>query len=170
MSDQVGDQRPFGQPGDQGSYGQPLGQSTYGKGYEQEIQQELTAQQYIGGTQWTPSTAGYQGQGGRNAVLLVSYRLSKPDQEYNGLIDRLKSLESWWHHLESTWLVITNLSAAQLRDSLVKHIGSSDDLLVVDITDDDWATAGFTREATDWLLQRVRSSRAGSTPRWTLER
>jgi hypothetical protein len=31
----------------------------------------------------------------------------------------------------------------------------SKDLLVIDVTDDDWATAGFTREAIDWLRKNT---------------
>jgi hypothetical protein len=50
---------------------------------------------------------------------IVCYDLNKPGQNYSDLIAKLKSYGNWWHHLDSTWLVVTRLSAQQLRDELL---------------------------------------------------
>lgn len=84
------------------------------------------------------------------ATMLVGYDLNKPGQDYGPLIDRLKSVGSnWWHHLDSTWLIKTSLSAAELRDDLRRFIDASDELLVVDVTGRPWAAVGF--DSYDWL-------------------
>lgn len=44
-------------------------------------------------------------------TLLVGYDLNRPGQNYTELIEYLKSQVTWWHHLDSTWLVVTSKSA-----------------------------------------------------------
>jgi hypothetical protein len=87
--------------------------------------------------------------------VLVSYDLNKPRQNYGGLISQLKTYHKWWHHLDSTWLLRTEDSHLQVRDALAVHIDSSDELLVVDITDDPAAWRGFGDQAASWLLDNL---------------
>ena len=53
------------------------------------------------------------------------------------------SYDSWWHHLDSTWLIKTNRSAVQVRDELKPLIDSNDELLVIEVTSDSAAWFGF---------------------------
>ena len=39
------------------------------------------------------------------ALLLIGYDLTRPGQNYPGLIEGIKELGSWWHCLDSTWLL-----------------------------------------------------------------
>jgi len=44
-------------------------------------------------------------------VLLIGYDLNKPrgDRDYPDLIEAIKAISgSWWHHLDSTWLIETD--------------------------------------------------------------
>jgi len=51
--------------------------------------------------------------------LLIGYDLNKTGKDYSGLIEKIKaSVETWWHCLDSTWIVKTNLSYIELRDLL----------------------------------------------------
>ena len=43
-------------------------------------------------------------------TLLIGYDLDKPDQDYSDLIAAIKKLGAWWHHLDSTWLVKSDLT------------------------------------------------------------
>ena len=56
------------------------------------------------------------------AVYCISYDLNKAGQKYNELYEELKSSSSWWHYLDSTWLISTSESASQLSNRLKKHI------------------------------------------------
>lgn len=85
------------------------------------------------------------------AVLMVSYDLNRPGQDYSTLHDRIKSHGAWWHHLDSTWLVTTSLSPVQMRDDLAGYIDSGDELLVIDVTGDSWATKGIAEPGNNWL-------------------
>jgi hypothetical protein len=85
------------------------------------------------------------------ATLLVGYDLIAPGKDYKPLWERLKSYGNWWHHLDSTWIVIADLTAVQLRDELKKLIDSNDELLVVNVTGDTAAWTGFNTKGSQWL-------------------
>lgn len=87
------------------------------------------------------------------STKLIAYDLNSPGQNYKDLIDAIKSLGAWWHHLDSTWLVKSNLTSTQIRDRLAVHIDSGDELLVVDVTGDARAWRGFNDRASEWLKE-----------------
>ena len=87
------------------------------------------------------------------STKLIAYDLNGPGQNYDNLIDGIKKLGAWWHHLDSTWLVKTAKSAEQVRDELKQHIDSDDELLVVNVTGDARAWVGFNTSGSKWLKE-----------------
>ena len=88
-------------------------------------------------------------------TLLVGYDLNRPGQDYAGLIDSLKNLGAWWHHLDSTLLIKTNLTPVQLRDRVKPFLDSGDELLVLEVTGVAWAGAGLPARAYTWLSDNL---------------
>jgi hypothetical protein len=84
-------------------------------------------------------------------MLLVGYDLNRPGQDYPKLTQALKSYGTWWHHLDSTWLIRTGDTVTAVRDRLGALIDSGDELLVLDVTNSNWATKGLGKDAVDWL-------------------
>ena len=84
-------------------------------------------------------------------TLLIAYDLNAPGQDYDGLIEAVKNLGRWWHHLDSTWLVVTASTATAVRDALAAHLDAGDELLVVDVTGDGRAWRGFSESGSRWL-------------------
>ena len=60
---------------------------------------------------------------------VISYDLRK-DRDYESLYKTLKSYSRWARITESTWAVVTNESAVQVRDRL-NQVTDSDDRLFV---------------------------------------
>lgn len=87
------------------------------------------------------------------ATLLVGYDLNAPNKDYGPLIDAIKALGAWWHHLDSTWLVVCSSSAADVRDMLKAYIDSDDELLVIDVTGRGRAWRGFNDRGSTWLAE-----------------
>ena len=85
------------------------------------------------------------------AVLLVAYDLNAPGRDYTSLIDYLKSFATWWHNLDSTWIVVGELSAWDLCTRVRSRTDANDEVLVLDITGDAAAWAGFSPNGSDWL-------------------
>lgn len=85
------------------------------------------------------------------AVHWVNYDLNKSGQDYTKLIDYLKSHQSWAKPLKSSFFVKTSLTASQLRDGITPYVDANDDVVVVTVTGQNWATKGISKEVTDWM-------------------
>ena len=84
-------------------------------------------------------------------TLLIEYDLSKPGQDYPGLIDYIKSTGTWANHLKSAWMVRTTMTPAELRDKLGTFLDSNDKLMVIDVTGDSAAWRGLPSSTTEWI-------------------
>lgn len=86
-------------------------------------------------------------------TLLVGYDLHRPGQDYEDLIEYLETMPSWWHHLDSTWIIEAHFSAAELRDKLKTFMDDNDTVLVIVLPKGvDWASF-LLPEGNDWLDQ-----------------
>jgi len=86
-----------------------------------------------------------------NRIVAICYDLNRPGKDYSSLIDAIKSaFPAYWHHLDSTWLVRSNLSCVEVRDLLTPHMDSNDELLVITLGGEA-AWRGFNAPAVEWL-------------------
>jgi len=86
-------------------------------------------------------------------TLLVSYDLLSPEtrNDYNVLIEYLKSFSLWAKPLLSLWLIKTIKSCEEIRDEIKSKTDSNDKILVVDITKRPWATLNISEEVLKWM-------------------
>lgn len=84
-------------------------------------------------------------------TLLIAYDLKQPEADYEGLIGAIKRQGAWWHHLDSTWLVNTELRPTEVRDRLKAYLESGDELLIIDVTGRPRAWHGFSDRGSKWL-------------------
>ncbi|MDR7371762.1 CRISPR-associated protein Cas2 [Flavobacterium aquidurense] len=87
-------------------------------------------------------------------TYLIGYDLNKSGQDYTTLIEEIKKLGTWWHCLDSTWIIKSSSNASIIRDHLKKFIDSNDELLVVCLTGEG-AWTGFTEECSIWLKNNL---------------
>lgn len=88
-------------------------------------------------------------------TILISYDLNTPGQDYDKLIEKLKSYGTYWHHLDSFWIIKTNQTYEQVRDIMETYLDNNDELLVIDITGDPAAWAGFSEKGAKWLKDNL---------------
>jgi len=85
-------------------------------------------------------------------TLMIGYDLNKQEKNYGALIDAIKQIANgYWHHLDSTWFIKSDLSPKDARGKLQQHIDPDDELLVLRVTGALWAGIGFQQSAYDWL-------------------
>ncbi|MCM3662506.1 hypothetical protein M3148_16130 [Georgenia satyanarayanai] len=89
------------------------------------------------------------------AVHWVNYDLNKAGQDYTKLIDYLKSHQNWARPLKSSFFVKTSLTASQLRDGIKQHIDGNDDIVVVTVTGQSWATYGISPNLNEWMKKNL---------------
>ena len=88
-------------------------------------------------------------------TLMVGCDLNKSGQNYDKLIDALKSnYDNWWHHLDSTWLIKTSKTCVEVRDDLKTLIDGNDELLVAELTGTA-AWTGFSDKGSTWLKNNL---------------
>lgn len=87
-------------------------------------------------------------------TYMVGYDLGKPGRDYEGLSDYLKSLGGYWHNLDSTWLITTSKTAAEVRDGAKPYLDSSDKLLVARVSAPG-AWKGFADSSSEWLKDNL---------------
>lgn len=85
------------------------------------------------------------------AIHILSYDLNK-QKDYLALYQAIKSLGSWCHPVDSTFLVISSLSTAQVRDHVRAAMDGDDSLLVCTIPKGSGtAWSGMVPAAAEWL-------------------
>lgn len=88
------------------------------------------------------------------ASYLIGYDLNRTGQDYASLIEAIKGLGSWWHCLDSTWIIKHNGPSTVIRDALSPNIDSNDELLVVKLTGEG-AWTGFNTQCSTWLKNNL---------------
>ena len=87
-------------------------------------------------------------------TYLVGYDLNKPGQDYPDLFKAIKAIGVWWHDLDSTWIIKTDLNAEDIRDKLKPPVIDPNDHLLVVRLQGNWAS-WHTQEANKWLHDNV---------------
>lgn len=66
--------------------------------------------------------------------LHISYDLNRPGQNYDKVIEKIKTLGSWARIHQSFWYVKSTLTARQAADAVWSVMDSTDTVYVVDAT------------------------------------
>jgi len=83
------------------------------------------------------------------SLYCIGYELVDRSGMYATLVGEIETHETWWHCLDSTWIIASPKTADQVKDHLQQYIGLNDKLIVVEIAGDA-AWVGFDKECSDW--------------------
>jgi hypothetical protein len=67
-------------------------------------------------------------------IYLVSYDLKVPGRDYGKLYEVLKSADSWWHYLESTWMLYSNEDIGAWNGRIRSVLDENDRFIIMDVT------------------------------------
>jgi hypothetical protein len=94
--------------------------------------------------------------GPRMRVILIAYDLHPRHGPVSESVARaIQSLGTWWHHLETIWILQCASTPAEIRDLLKPIIGFEDQLLVIDISGDPIGWVGVNDLGSKWLAENV---------------
>lgn len=89
-------------------------------------------------------------------TVLIAYDLHKLGQRYEKLRTLIhNSFPNRWYCLESTFIVVTDMTPAQVRDLCSPALDSNDELLVVGVQPSAWTTRGMADNCNSWLRNNV---------------
>jgi hypothetical protein len=86
------------------------------------------------------------------AIYMIGYDLHpSPEEHYDAFFAALEAIGTgYWDCLASTWLIMTDKTAAEIRDELKKSVRDDDRLLVMRYGEGA-AWLGFNDECRTWL-------------------
>ncbi|HPF95615.1 MAG: hypothetical protein KC582_04295 [Candidatus Magasanikbacteria bacterium] len=89
-------------------------------------------------------------------ILSISYTLKKPIQSYGLLYEKIKSIGTWCHPLESHWFVESTSEPTVIRDYLL-NTGAidTDDAILVTVVEKGYASQNLDSTVLLWLKQKL---------------
>lgn len=93
-------------------------------------------------------------------VYQINYDLRK-QRNYSNLIDKIKDYGTWANPLESCWVIATEQSASQIRDTLVSATDSDDGIIVTRLQGEAaWKNLNYDAESemTNWLKEKLNNA------------
>lgn len=85
-------------------------------------------------------------------IYLISYDLSKPEQDYEGLIGAIEKFDCL-HIQKSVWLIDTNLKTLQIYSMLKPFTDKDDKLFICSLDMDDVAGLIDNVEIQEWFTE-----------------
>ena len=87
-------------------------------------------------------------------AYLISFDLNNPGQNYDDIDNAIKAYGTWCKIVTTTYVIVSEKSAKEIRDDLQKHIDSNDKLFVLK-SGVEAAWTGFKQSTTDWLKKHL---------------
>ena len=92
---------------------------------------------------------------GARTTLIVYDIHPRFGQASEAVIKEIKSLGTWWHHLETAWIVRSIKTPAEIKSVLGPLLGFDDQVLVIDISGDVAGWAGVNEAGSQWLSENI---------------
>lgn len=86
------------------------------------------------------------------SVLLITYDLRKPGQDYKGFYQVIKNY-AWARLSESSYAIETDKSPETIYNELRHHMDDNDNLMVITLTSPWYGYNG--KDVIDWLQKRL---------------
>jgi hypothetical protein len=86
--------------------------------------------------------------------LFISYDLNVPGQNYEKVIEAVKSLGNWAHVQKSFWYVNSSYTASEAHTIVWNAMDARDSLIVVDATNNNAAWTGLSNEVSQYLKDK----------------
>ncbi|MDT0116612.1 hypothetical protein Q9R20_06370 [Microbacterium sp. PRF11] len=86
-------------------------------------------------------------------TYLVSYDLKAPGRDYEPVWTYLRA-STHWRPLDSVWFIVTDKTAIAVRDDIRKLADATDQVMVVRVDGQAWATSGLG-SGNAWMAAHV---------------
>jgi photosystem II stability/assembly factor-like uncharacterized protein len=86
-------------------------------------------------------------------VFAICYELKSPGKNYGPFFEAIKNSAKWCHFPDSTWLIYTSETPAEISNQLSPHIVEGDYLLIIEVRKN--FNGCLPKEAWNWIDQHV---------------
>jgi len=88
-------------------------------------------------------------------ILLITYDKKNFLKNYDSFYNTIKTANSWWHHLNNTWLIKTDEDPTYWYNLLAPHILANDRLLIIEVKPN--YQGWLNEDAWKWINDQFRS-------------
>jgi hypothetical protein len=93
-------------------------------------------------------------------MFLITYDF-KNEEIPKSFFETLQHLGSWWHFINGSWLVSTELDAGAIQDRLADHLDENVNLLIVEAGRE--MSGWLPKNAWDWIRENRANRELAST-------
>lgn len=86
---------------------------------------------------------------------LVTYNLNNYAKYYSPLSDRLKGFPRWAKIFQRTWIICSSMPVGRIRTILSNVIEDEGRILVVEITNSNWAALNIDDKVVEWMKENI---------------
>lgn len=85
-------------------------------------------------------------------IILITYNLT-PNRDYTAFFNAIKSspATTWWHYIDSTWLIKTDELPEAMLERFRPHINEGTDTILITKTDTSVYNGWLPKEAHEWI-------------------
>lgn len=87
-------------------------------------------------------------------TFIITYDLSAPARNYEGLLKQIKSYGTWAKICESSYIIKTDKGPVEIRDHLLEQIDDNDKLFVGTLASPA-AWYGMSESVSNWILKHL---------------
>ena len=87
-------------------------------------------------------------------IYFVTYDLKEPGQRYNELVEKIKSYDGWAKLGDSCFLIKSQLSAVEIRNTLKVFLDSNDKIYIGQTTTPA-AWSNLPEEVSNWIKSNL---------------
>ena len=93
-------------------------------------------------------------------LYIVSYDLNdKGNKTYKELYDALQGFPRWFHPMESTWFVESDMTASEIYEQLRPIVSAIDGLIVVEFKKDAHYKGWLSTKFWGWIKERLQDGK-----------
>lgn len=86
---------------------------------------------------------------------LVTFVLYKEEEDYNQIVEMIKSYNKWARIHPHAWVINTDKAATEVRTEIRESISNRCLLFVIDVTGAGWGSYGIPDTVAEWLKKNL---------------
>ena len=85
---------------------------------------------------------------------IITYEIKETaTSTYQSLFEEIKKIKPWWHYLDNTWIVMSEVNATEIHNKLKPHLDANINILIFEIGKD--RQGWLPPKAWEWLKKHI---------------
>lgn len=92
-------------------------------------------------------------------IYLITYDINSILKNHKPLHEAIKRCSiKWWHHMNNTWLIRSDLNSDQIFDSICGNFNQNDRVLIIQIHRNSQHQGWLNKNAWEWIERELQNA------------